>query len=129
MELDPLKIHGGTGAEDHPSVNSATSHEGPEKGTSYTPSTGDMASPADEVRRLEFTPLPNPGRKEQPKPIKISITEKGQWQGEIYEVHADKEALADILQRVMKVEERVQKENLPVFDEEDEMLEEMLPRV
>lgn len=54
-EFDPLKTQGGTGDEEHLSVNSATSHEVPQNGTSFTPPTGDMASPADEVRRLEFT--------------------------------------------------------------------------
>ncbi|KAL3979054.1 hypothetical protein ACER0C_017604 [Sarotherodon galilaeus] len=128
MEFDPLKTQGEPGAEDHPSVNSATSQEELKKGTSVTPSTGGTASPADEVWRLEFTPLPNPGRKEQSQPVKTAGIEKPQWIGEVYgEVQADKDALADILRRVIKVEERVKKENLAVFDEEDEIEEENEP--
>lgn len=124
-EFDPLKAKRGTGAKDRPSENLATSHEVPQNGTSFTPSTGDMASPADEVRRLELTPLPNPGRKEQHKPLKAKGKRQCQWRGEVYgEMHADKDALADILQRVIKVEERVLKENLAELEEEDEISEE-----
>ncbi|KAL3968316.1 hemicentin [Sarotherodon galilaeus] len=128
MEFDPLKTQGEPGAEDHLTVNLATSQEKLKKGISVTPSTGGTASPADEVRRLEFTPLPTPARKEHSQPVKTAGMEKPQWIGEVYgEVQADKDALAEILQRVIKVEERVKKENLAVFDEEDEIEEENEP--
>lgn len=42
-------------------------------------------------------------------------------------MHANKDALADILQKVIKVEERVLKENLAVLEEEDEISEEDKP--
>lgn len=124
MEFDPLKTQGKPGTEDHPRVSSAASQEG----LSNTPSTDEKASPADEVRRLEFTPLPNPRRREQPQSERIAERKKHKWTGEVYgEVQADKDALVDILLRVIDVEERVKRENLAVLDEEEEIEEENEP--
>lgn len=109
-------------------MNSATSHEVPQNGALFTPSTSDIASPSDKVRRLKFTPLPDPLKKEQAKIAKATEIKKDQWQGKVYgEVLPDRDALADILKRVMEVEERVLKENMAVLDEEDEISEEDEP--
>lgn len=128
MELQPLDAQEEDGTEDNHSVNSSIRHEVPQRRNSLTPGTANMVSPAEELRNVQYTPLPDPGRKQQHASNKEAGPKGGQWKGQVHgKMCENKTALAEILRIVADVQKRVFKENRDEMEEEDELSEEEEP--
>lgn len=110
------------------SVNSAITHEVPQSRTSLTPETDNMISPGEELRNVQYTPLPTRGRKKQNESHNEPGSKRGQWKGQLEgEMCENKTALSEILRIVADLEKRIFKENRDEMEKEDDLSEEEEP--